>query len=136
MIISGDTCSLWSCNGVDFPTHAASHQCILGSCRRVRLYLVSPPDPHSIGSPSDCSLLKSSQRVALIALASFKGPLVCAMIFINTSGFFFRKSWISRVPLARLHFSQARHRFDTLSVPPLARGTMCSTCKGISFFWQ
>src|SRR5207248_7490980 len=125
---------IWS--GVDTPTQAASHQCVLGIPLTLRLYLVSPPDPHSMESPSDWSLLNSSWRVAFTALASLSGALACAMIFFSTSGFFERKSLISLVPLSLLHFSQARQRFEILLVPPFARGTMCSTCSGSAFFWQ
>src|SRR5579884_3058066 len=132
----GERGAILSWSGVDVPTQVASHQWVLGIPLTLRLYLVSPPDPHSIESPSDWSLLNSSWRVALTALASLSGALACAMIFFSTSGFFARKSLRSLVPLALLHFSQARQRFAILLVPPLARGTMCSTCSGRFCFWQ
>src|SRR5690242_5150554 len=39
----------WRLSGVLSPTQAASSQCVLGSPRRLRLYLVRPPLPHSMG---------------------------------------------------------------------------------------
>src|ERR1700704_5520902 len=98
-------------SGVLLPTHTASSQCVLGSTLVLRLYLVSPPEPHSIGSPRASCFLKSSQRVALTAVASPRGAFACASIFFSKSGFFLRKSLISLVPLRVLHFSQAKQRF-------------------------
>src|SRR5256885_2003447 len=133
---SGTIPVIFSCSGVDFPTQAASIQCVFGNSRVVRLYLVSPPEPHSIGNPRTSNLRNSSHLVALTAAASFSGAFAWAKIFFKRSGFFLRKSLISLVPLDVLHFSQARQRFDIRLVPPLARGTMCSTCNGISVFPQ
>src|SRR2546423_2104240 len=108
-------------SGVLLPTQAASIQCILGSSRIVRLYLVRPPEPCSIGNPRPRNRKYSSLRVALTAAVSFKGAFACARIFLRRSGFFFRKSLISLVPLALLHLSQARQRLLMRFVPPLAR---------------
>ena len=54
----------------------------------------------------------------------------------DRSGSFFRKSSTGRLPLRRLHGSHARVRFETRSVPPLLRGTMCSTWSGTSVLSQ
>src|SRR5205807_10243310 len=115
-------------SGVLLPTQAASTQWIFGSSLVLRLYFVSPPDPHSIGSPRDSSLRNNSQRVAFTAVASLSGALACAKIFLKRSGFFFKKSRMSFVPFARLHFSHATQRLLTLLSTYLALGTMCSTC--------
>src|SRR5205807_1296761 len=109
-------------SGVDEPTHAASNQWVFGSSCIIRLYFVSPPDPHSIGNPRACNLLLSSQRVALTAAASLSGAFAWAKIFFSKSGFFLRKSLISLVPLASLHFSHARQRLLTRSSRYFARG--------------
>src|SRR5262250_2103428 len=117
---SGTTRTAWMCSGVDAPTQAASNQWVLGSSRIVRLYLVRPPVPHSTGKPSASNLSKRALRVALTAEASASGALAWAKIFLRRSGFLERKSLMSLVPFAWLHFSQAKQRLLTLSVPPLA----------------
>src|ERR1019366_199327 len=95
-----------------------------------------PPLPHSTGKPTACKRSNSFQRVALTAAASCNDADACARMRFNTSGFFLRNTAISCVPFAVLHFSQARVRLLTRSLPPLARGTICSTCKGTFSFEQ
>jgi hypothetical protein len=75
LISSGLTPSVMTCAGVDFPTQAASIQWALGRSRTVRLYLVSPPDPVSTGSPKTFNCSNSAHRVAFNAAASFNGSL-------------------------------------------------------------
>ena|SRR5947209_1925003 len=110
VIDSGTTPAVLMHSGVLLPTHAASNQWVFGSSLVLRLYLVSPPEPHSIGKPKTCKRLNSSQRVVLTAAASFSGAFACARIFFRRSGFFLRKIWMSWVPLAMLHFSHAKHK--------------------------
>jgi len=133
---NGCTPAIWIVSGVLLPTQAVSIQSVFGSSLVVRLYLVSPPEPHSLGNPRACNFSKRAQRVVFTAAASLKGALVCAKIFVSRSGFAARKSLISFVPLAMLHFSQARQRFEILLEPPLALGSMCSIWRATSCFPQ
>src|SRR5438105_589363 len=99
-----------SFEGVEVPTHAASHQWVLGRFRWVRLNLVSPPEPHSTGSPSVLSRSKRAQRVALTVVASLNGALTWVRIAASTPGLSFRNSWRSCAPLAVLHGWHAKVR--------------------------
>src|ERR1019366_5833455 len=125
-----------STTGVPVPTHAASRQWAFSRLRVIRLYFVTPPLPHSTDKPNALRPSKSFHLVALTAAASFNGALACARMRFNTAGFFLRNTTISCVPLAVLHFSQASVRLLIRSLPPFARGTTCSTCKGTFFFAQ
>src|SRR5260370_13166232 len=98
------------CSGVLLPTQAASIQWVLDSSLVLRLYFVSPPEPHSIGNPRTSNLLNNSQRVALTADASLSGAFACARIFFRRYAFFLMMSLISFVALLCLHFSQANQR--------------------------
>src|SRR5437588_3128924 len=110
MMANGRTPVTCKASGVDLPTHAASTQWVFGSSRVVRLYLVRPPEPHSTGNPSTSNRLNNCQRVAFTAAASLNGAFAWARIFLRRSGFFFKKTAMSFVPFARLHFSHAKHR--------------------------
>src|SRR5205807_7983949 len=123
-------------SGVLMPTQTASIQCVLGSSRVLRLNLVSPPEPHSIGKPKTCNCLNNSQRVVFTAAASRNGAFDWERSFFRRSGFFLRKSRISFVPLAMLHFPHARQRLLIRFDPSLARDTICSICRGTSFLPQ
>src|SRR5215471_19198613 len=61
--------------GVLFPTQAASLQCAFGSSRCVRLNLVWPPEPHSMGRPSCFRCSYKAHLVVLTAAASLRGAL-------------------------------------------------------------
>src|ERR1019366_1109248 len=136
LIRKGTIPQVSSTSGVLFPTQAASSQCAFSRVRVTRLNFVKPPLPHSTGRPNPFKHSKSFHLVAFTAVASFNGAFACARMRFNTSGFFLRNTAISCVPLARLHFSQARVRLLTRSLPPLARGTICSICKGTFSFAQ
>src|SRR5712691_8427734 len=123
-------------SGVLLPTHAASIQCALESPRWIRLYLVSPPLPHSIGSPNVLSLSKRTQRVVFTAAASRSGAFAWARMWARRAGSCWRNAAISCVPFFLLHGSQARQKLLRRLLPPLARQTMCSTCKDTSFASQ
>jgi len=62
-------------SGVLAPTQAASVQCALGRCNRVRLYFVRPPVPTSTGRANARKRRKIAQRVAFTAAASPSGRL-------------------------------------------------------------
>src|SRR5439155_15195169 len=85
LISRGTTFVVCRHSGVEAPTAAASNQCVFGNPRLTLLYLVSPPEPVSRGSPIACKRRNSSQRVALTAVAAFKGAFACA------------RTWASRV---------------------------------------
>src|SRR5262249_46458058 len=98
-----------SSGGVDAPTQAASSQCVFSNPCRVRLYLVLPPVPTSIGSPVATSRLYSAQRVALEAAASLSGAfaLACSSAWPY--------SCAVRLPFATLQLSQASVRLLILT---------------------
>ena len=116
--------------GVLLPTQAASIQCVLSSPCVTRLNLVTPALPHSSGSPKACKRWCSSHLTVLTAVASLRVPLASARRRLSTRGLSLRNSLISFVPLAMLQGSQASVRLLTRAVPPLARGWICSICRG------
>src|SRR5205809_884288 len=56
-------------SGVLLPTHAASHQWVLGNPCWVRWYFVKPPLPHSTGTPNAVSRSYNAHRVAVGTLS-------------------------------------------------------------------
>src|SRR5712692_5416480 len=114
-------------SGVLVPTQAASSQCVLGSPRCVRLYLVSPPEPHSTGKPNAWSLSYKAKLVAFTAAASLSGAFACESRRVSRSGLCLRNSRLSRAPFFVLQGSHARHKLLIRLLPPLARGIICST---------
>jgi hypothetical protein len=110
----------------------------VGIAPTIKLSVVNGHLSRCCSSPAYAVLEQTnrSQRVAFTAAASFKGFFAWARIVLSRSGFFARNTAISCVPLRVLHGSQAKQRLLTLSVPPLALACMCSTWRGISFFWQ
>src|SRR5579859_6374856 len=61
--------------GVLLPTQAASIQCAFGSSLCVRLNLVRPPEPHSMGRLSSLRRSYKAHLVVLTAAASLRGAL-------------------------------------------------------------
>src|SRR2546421_6811521 len=69
----GTTPATLSKKGVFLPTQAASIQCCFGRFLCVRLHLVRPPEPHSMGRSRFNRLSYKAQRVVLTAVASLRG---------------------------------------------------------------
>src|SRR5260370_2695129 len=81
--------------GALLPTQAASIQCAFGSPLCVRLNLVRPPEPHSMGRPSCLRRSYRAHLVVLTAAASLRGALACARMRASRSGFPARNTRIS-----------------------------------------
>src|SRR5262245_19228278 len=116
-------------SGVLLPTHAASIQCVLGKARFVRLNLVRPPVPVSIGRSSAFKRLKSAHLAALTAAASFNGALAWALIGEKSTPRNLEYSSSDMAPFSSLCFRQAQTRLLTRFDPPRARDLRWSTFK-------
>jgi len=118
-------------NNSTWPTQATSSQWLLGSSNRVRLNLVNPPQPLTTGYCVSFRRLNNAHRVEFTAVASLRGRLACARMRFRRSGFLAKSCSMFLVPFFWLHEWQARQRLEIRLLPPLALGSICSTCNAI-----
>jgi hypothetical protein len=147
-ILDGCIPSTLIVSGVDSPIQTASSQYVrklssllrkllFGSFLLIRLYLVRPPVPHSIGrcfvmlrrlrTGVACNCWYIFHRVAFTAAASFNGFRACSW----TKGW--KNSSAVWLPFFKLHFLHARVKLLIRLLPPRVFGIICSTSKSLIF---